>query len=82
MKIKNKEIKTRDKLANVILGERMPWDIVNARTKEVILSAGKLITWTTVNQMVASGDDYVIKAGNARILLNRKETNEKIHSTS
>ena len=71
------KISTKDRLANVLLGERMPWDIVNARTKEIILSAGQLITRTTVNQMVASGDNYIIKAGNARISLNRKETNER-----
>ena len=79
---------TPDILANVILGERMPWDIVNKRTEEVVLEAGQLITWRIIKQMVASGDDYVIKSGKAsllheaymehkdgRVLLPKKRTN-------
>ncbi len=56
-----------EKLSNILLGEKIPLDVVNAETGEIIIPANRKITKTLLRRMAASYDHIEIDPSPIRI---------------
>jgi hypothetical protein len=54
------EIAIENAIRNILLGERIPLDIVNARTGEILIPANRRITLTLIRKMVKVNQDLEI----------------------
>jgi DNA-directed RNA polymerase subunit beta len=60
-KIKGLEEDLTEKLSNILLGEKIPLDVVNAQTGEVIIPANRKITKTLLRKMAQARDHVEIE---------------------